>query len=205
MSDYESDSAYSVAQAMGKSEGAKNYVKFYREWVRNNFRSKQEGREVGEDRDFILIVSPGQPKTEVRREAKDADKATYAHEWEAYLAGKEHQQSGTPIELLPGLPRGMAQALKALYIYTIEQMAELPDVHLHKVGMGGGDLRRKAQEYITGGKGAILEMQTRMEAAEAQARAQIEALQAQVAELQEQLAEATKPKRGRKPKLAVAA
>jgi len=180
MLDPDSDSTFTQS---GKEP--RNYVKFYRQWVRNNFKSEQQGIEVGEHQDFIMIVSPGQSKTEVRRKASDADKHLYAQEFSAYEQGKEMQMSGTPIELLPGLAAGMADALKALYIYTIEQMAGLPDLSLQKIGMGGNEIRKRAKDYLAKGS------------------AETEDLRRQVAELKadlERLREAPPKPRGRKPK-----
>lgn len=181
MYDPDSDAAF-IATNDQKSA---NYVKFYRQWVRNNFLSEREGREVGEEHDFILVISPGQSKTEVRRKATEADRANYADEWSAYKSGKDHQMSGTPIEKLPGLANGMADALKALYIYTIEQMAGLPDLSLQKIGMGGNEIRKRAKDYLAKGS------------------AETEELRRQVAELQAEIArmrEAQPKPRGRKPK-----
>jgi len=156
--DIDSDSAFS-------SKEARNYVKFYRQWVRNNFKSKAEGVEVGEQQDFIIIICPGQPKSEVRRKATDADKVQYRHEWQAYSDGKEHQQSGTPIEVLPGLASGMADALKAVYIYTIEQMADLSDLSLQKVGMGGNDIRQRCKAYLSKNSVQVSELQAKLDEA----------------------------------------
>lgn len=143
----------------------RNYVKFYRQWVRNNFKSKEEGREVGEEQDFILIICPGQPKTEVRRKANDSDKMNYATEWMAYEQGKEQRQQGTPIEFLPGLASGRADALKAIYIYTIEQMAGLSDVAIQKVGMGGIKLREQAKAYLANGSAELAETKRQLQEA----------------------------------------
>lgn len=182
MFDPDSDSVFTAQQKEGR-----NYVKFYRQWVRNNFKSKEAGREIGDEQDYIIIVSPGQPKSEVRRKATDADKMAYGPEWSAYEQGKEMQISGTPIELLPGLAAGMADALKALYIYTIEQMAGLPDIALQRVGMGGNDIRKRAKEYISKGSAEVDELRRQLD----EANAAIRELRAQVE---------AKPARGRKPK-----
>lgn len=161
----------------------RNYCRFYPKWVRNNFRSEQEGVEVGDYFDYVMIVSPGQPKSEVHRKANDNDRREFPQEWAAYKEGKEQRISGTPIEVLPGLARGVADMLKSLYIYTIEQMANLPDSALHKVGMGGNELRQKCQSYI--GKNS----------------AEVTALKARVAELEAEIAILkAKKKPGRKPK-----
>lgn len=183
MFDPDSDSVFTAQQKEGR-----NYVKFYRQWVRNNFKSKEAGCEIGDEQDYIIIVSPGQPKSEVRRKATDADKMAYGPEWSAYEQGKEMQISGTPIELLPGLAAGMADALKALYIYTIEQMAGLPDIALQRVGMGGNDIRRRAKDYLSKGSAETAELRARV----AELEAEIAALRA--------AAPTAKP-RARKPKI----
>lgn len=185
MFDPDSDSAFTQQGKEGR-----NYVKFYRQWVRNNFKSKEQGIEVGEEQDFIIIICPGQPKTEVRRKASEQDKMQYSQEWSAYQQGKENQISGTPIELLPGLANGMADALKAIYVYTIEQMAGLPDLSLQKVGMGGSEIREKARAYLSKTSGEVTAL-----------RQQLADMQAQMAAMQAKMMEAPAPKpRGRKPK-----
>jgi hypothetical protein len=127
---------------------SKNYVKFYPKWVRNNFKSKEEGAEVGEYRDYIIIVSPGQPNSQVDRPVQEKDKNEYRSEWLAFQDGREQRISGTPIELLPGLPKERADSLKSLYIYTIEQVSELSEAAMFKVGMGAAELKNKAQAYL---------------------------------------------------------
>lgn len=133
---------------------SKNYGAFYREWIRNNFKSKAEGREVGEYHDFILIISPGQTKTEVRTKVTEEHKKEFPEQWKAYQEGKEQISTGTPIEMLPGLERNRALSLKAMYIMTIEQMAQCSDIGLQKVGMGSRELKDRAIKYLEGTKGA---------------------------------------------------
>lgn len=176
--DVDSDSSFSA-----NSREARNYVKFYRHWIRNNFKSNEQGIEVGENQDFVIIICPGQPKSEVRRKATDADKSQYRQEWQMYSEGKEHQQVGTPIELLPGLTSGMADALKAIYIYTIEQMAELSDLSLQKVGIGGNDIRQKCKAYLSKNSTEVTAL-----------KAQLEEALAAIAKLQEGQKAQQKPK-----------
>lgn len=184
-----------------KQGEARNHVCFYKKWVRNNFKSQQEGREIGEEQDYILIFSPGQAKTEVRRKATDADKEFYFGEWSAYEAGKVSQVQGTPIEMLPGLPNGMADMLKSLYICTIEQMAGLADIALQKIGMGGNDLREKARAYLNGQTREAAALKEQLEAANIKIKT-LEtanaALQARVTEL-EATAKPSAPKPAKKP------
>lgn len=188
MLDPDNDSTFTQA-----GREPRNYIKFYRQWVRNNFKSQEQGIEVGEHQDFILIVSPGQTKTEVRRKATPADKHQYAQEFAAYEQGKEMQMAGTPIELLPGLAAGMADALKAQYVYTIEQMAAASDMALQKIGMGAADIRKRAQDYLAGGSAELAALREKL----AQAQERIAALEA--GQNQAQAAPAKRPY-SRKPK-----
>ena len=174
---------------------AKNYVKFYRQWVKNKFKSEQEGREVGETQDFILIISPGMDKTEVRRRVNEADKMQYPQEWFAFQQGKENQVSGTPIELLPGIGEGVADMLKAIYIYTIEQLAGLGDLQLQRVGMGGNELRSKAKAYLSKSSAEVVSVKEQLEALKDQLKKQSEELE----QLRNEKANRKKP--GPKPKV----
>lgn len=144
--DVEADSTFT--SQLTSTSVPRNYVKFYPKWVRNNFRSEQTGTEVGENRDFVMIISPGQPKSEVHRPVQDKDKQEYRAEWQAYQEGREQRINGTPVELLPGLPQERADSLKAIYIHTIEQLASLSEPAMQKVGMGAVDLMNKAKGFL---------------------------------------------------------
>lgn len=175
--DVESDSvAVSSHQAT-----ARNYVKFYPKWVRNNFLSKQEGKEVGDHRDYLMIICPGQPKSEVHREVRDSDKREYRTEWEAYKEGKEQRISGTPVELLPGLDKARADSLKSIYIYTIEQLADVTESAKHAMGMGANDLVNRAKAYLSKNSAEVAQLRQELadkDKALAQLSARLAALEA---------------------------
>ena len=174
--DVESDS---VALASHQAT-ARNYVKFYPKWVRNNFLSKQNGKEEGEYRDFVMIICPGQPKSEVHREVKDQDKREYPNEWAAYKEGKEQRLSGTPVELLPGLDKGRADSLKAIYVYTIEQLAEASEPAKRMIGMGANELVQRAQAYLQKNSAEVTALRqelTKKDQVLAELKARLEALE----------------------------
>ena len=190
--DPDADSSFSA------NPTARNYVKFYKEWVRNNFQSKAQGTEVGEYRDFVLIISPGMSKSETRRQVQDRDIKEYASEWAAYLQGKEQLQSGIPIEKLPNVAQGMLALCKSHYIYTIEALATLSDIGKQKLGMGSNDLVRQAQQYLAGTSKESLAAKQRVTELEGQVAEMLLAN----AELKARLdaLESAKPRRGRPPK-----
>lgn len=181
--DVESDA---VAVASHQSS-ARNYVKFYPKWVRSNFLSEQEGREVGAYQDFVMIICPGQPKSEVHREVQDKDRAEYRSEWEAYKAGKEQRLTGTPIELLPGMDQARADSLKAIYIHTIEQLAQASEPAKQAIGMGANELVQRAAGYLQKNSAEVANL-----------KAENASLKAQLAALSERLSAPRKPGRPRK-------
>ena len=95
--------------------------------------------------------------------------------------------------MLPGLANGMADALKSVYIYTIEQMAELSDLSLQKVGMGGNEIRQRCKAYLSKNSVQVSELQAKLD----------EALAA-IAKLQ-QGPEKVRQKPGPKPRLKMVA
>jgi len=163
-----------------------NYARFHRVWKRNNFKSQAEGTEVGEWRDYVIIISPGQSKTEVDREVKEADKRDYREQWEAYKANKEQIDGGTPLTLLPGMDERRAASFKVLYCMTIEQLANLSDDAMQQCGMGAAEWRERARKFVSGNKAKD---------------AELEEAKRQIAELRERLAALENtPKRGRQKK-----
>jgi hypothetical protein len=190
--DPDSDSSFSATPA------ARNYVKFYKEWIRNNFQSKAQGTEVGEYRDFVLIISPGMSKSETRRQVQDRDIKEYGAEWVAYLEGKEQLQNGIPIERLPNVAQGMLALCKSHYILTIEALAGLSDLGKQKLGMGSNDLVRQAQQYLAGTSKESIAAKQRAAELEGQVAEMLRVnaeLQARIEAL-----ESVKPRRGRPPK-----
>lgn len=173
---------------------SRNYARFYTKWKRNNFLSEKEGTEVGENRDYVMIICPGQPKTEVHREASDLDKKTHPQEWNDYKEGREQRIAGTPIEVLPGLPQGQSDALKAMHIHTIEQMANLSDMAMQKVGMGANELRMRCKAYTDKNSTEVVMLKQQL----AEKDSQIAALSARM-DAMEKPFERKKP--GPKPKL----
>lgn len=158
----------------------KNYVKFYKDKKRMNKLSDEAGRDIYEDRDFVLILTPGQNKTEVRREATDLDKKNYPSQWQQYCQNKEQMMIGTPLDMVPGIGPSRLAALKMVNIFTAEQMAELPEVRFHDVGMDARKLQQTCKAFIDKQNPEILALRAENQALAtqlAELKAMVEALQ----------------------------
>lgn len=125
------------------------YATFYTDAILMGYKSEIAGKPVYEDVPFIKIIIPGDKNNIIDRKAKDADKIKYKAAWEAYQRAEENNGiNGTPIEKWSQISKSQIKEAKYYEVHTIEHMAGLTDAHIQKLGMGFGDLRRKAKAYL---------------------------------------------------------
>lgn len=161
----------------------KLHVKFYTRPVMNPSKSSEAKRAIFDEEDYIIIYTPGSQLTvidsPIRRTFYEQRFAKRYSEWKA---GRTAMDSGTPLEHFPFLFNkvGLTAELKALNIYTVEQLAAIPDISAQRI-MGGYDLRAKAAEWITKSKAEGEDAEKAL-------------LKEQLATLQAQMAELMKPK-----------
>lgn len=185
MNDVESDAGFMATH----SKPGHNYAKFYWHPVRMNKKSEEAGRDIYEDRIYILIYAPGS-KSDCRRPMQEKDKREYPQAWADFQNGeKEPTVVGTPIEYL-GISPARAKELRAVNIHTIEQMANCADTAKVNVGMDFVSLKNRAQAFVNKNSPEVMELRA---TAERQAR-QI----AELTEKLEQLSAAKKPGRPRR-------
>lgn len=176
--DPESDSSFMATH----EKKQQNYAKFYIEPVKNNNKSREAGRDVFEDKVFVLILCPGQTKSETRRPMQEIDKREYPQAWADFQNGnKEPTVSGTPIEYL-GISPSRAKELRSAHIYTVEQMADCADTASRVVGMDFHTLKNRASALIS------------------KTSPEVTDLRRQVAELTEKLNALTAPKKPGRPR-----
>jgi|SRR5690625_1652835 len=123
-------------------------VRFYPEAVQNKVASDEAGRPIFEDKDFIHIVVPGDPSNTIQRPIRAADKSRFPNTWNAYAAGKEASETGTPVEHWHLLTKAQAMELKAVNINTVESLVEVSDANLQRLGPGYKKLQAKARDYL---------------------------------------------------------
>ena len=166
------------------------HARFFLYPVYQKFKSEQEGRNIYIDKEYIEIFIPGDKTTVNRREATQEDKVRFEKQYKAFKDGQHQATEGTPLEEWPLLKPSQILPMKAMHIYTVEQLAELNDVSLQRIGPGTRDLKQKATEWL--GKNKKSE---ELEAALRLRDAQISQLKQQLTELQARMdAPQTPPK-----------
>ena len=69
-------------------------------------------------------------------------------QYRQYKERRTQTKSGTPLSEVPFLTAGRQAELRALNVYTLEQLAGIDGQELKNLGPGGRDLKNRAQEYI---------------------------------------------------------
>ena len=127
-------------------------VSFYDREVQNQFKSEQEGRPIFEMKCYIRKVPPGDKLVEIDRKASKQDFLRFPQEYEMYMKRQTTPVNGTPLEAWAQITRAQVAEYKALNIFTVEQLAELPDGYGHKI-MGFQGWKQKAQSFLMAAKG----------------------------------------------------
>lgn len=129
-------------------------VEFFTEPAQNNAKSDVAGHPVYDEVEKIRIVQPGNKNTEVVERVKDIHRQRWPQQYAQFRAGLEQVADGYPIEEWPPINRALAMTLRAVQIRTVEQLAAVSDGDLGALGMGGRELRTKAQAYLQSAKDA---------------------------------------------------
>lgn len=114
-------------------------VTFSKEPVHMTAKSELAGKPVYEDRDYITIVSPG-GKSDMKRPVKleddergPSDSHRFPHAWAKFQNENHQSQDGLPLEHWAPLGKAHVLAFKGAQIWTVEQLANLPDTVLQNV------------------------------------------------------------------------
>ena len=169
----------------------KLFVVFFMHPRRDEAKSVEEGRPMFKDEEYVRIMVPGD-KDSIVIPARDMDKQRFHKQYAAFTSGEGEFHEGTPLKAWPMVTRGQVEELKYFGVHTVEQLADLADVHVQKF-MAVGVLKQQAQAYIQAAKEAAPLVQ--LNAAIDQKDAEIGALTQAVDELKEIVESLQKPKK----------
>lgn len=156
------------------------FVQFFAQAVHLEWQSKQDGRPIYEQRDFVRVIQPGE-RDKMEREVREDDKHRWPRQWAAYQAQQQQVPDGTPIEVLfPGAPHEVAM-LKALHVHTVEMLASMSEAGIGRLGLGGRTKVDRAKKFLDAA--ASMAGANKLQAELEQAQAEIGALKAQMEQL----------------------
>lgn len=141
-----------------------------------------------EDRLLFVKLIPGGDRAEtwVKDSKVDEFKKRYPNEWRRYESAQKGQVEGTDLAGWGAVTEGQRRTFQGMNVFSVEQVANLPDGVLQRFGIGGLELRKKAIEHIEEQKASKHNAVLRNEVTD---------LRAQIAELQKKFGtqEETKP------------
>ena len=157
------------------------FVKFYMGMTVDHEASKQAGRLIARDEEYVRIQIPGDKNNINDRPASEHDKRRFYKQYERFKAGMkdEEQIVGTRLRDWPSASRGQVAELEYLGVKTVEQLSELRDDVVSRMP-GTRDLKEIAKAWLGRAKST---------AEAAQAIAKEKALQMRIEELQEAIKE----------------
>lgn len=152
---------------MGPGWDDKLHVKFFMRPRIDIEASTKENRPIYKDVPFIEIMVPGDKNNIALAEVWDQHIRRFPRHWEQFQAGLKDQVVGTPLKVAPFLTEAHIEELAYFKIRTIEQLADMQDVHM--TFMGAREMQQAAKKFLERSKGADA-MLARIEALEAENR-----------------------------------
>lgn len=124
--------------------------------IENKQKSLREGRKIYDSVIHITIRNPGSRDTFVIpwNDLDSNSKERYTPQYERFLTKKEQTIEGTPLETAPFLSAQQVLELKAVSVYTIEQLANLSMTGQQKLQFAAVFVS-KAKNYLEAAKGTV--------------------------------------------------
>jgi hypothetical protein len=146
---------------------------FRQEGRKNELKSKEAGRPIYDDVEICEIRLPGSrdmkafpahafshwdgdPLTGGQVEVTYAER--FRHQYRQFKEKATQTKTGTPLELVPFLTEARRAELRALNVYTAEQLAGIDGQELKNLGPGGRDLKNRAEAYIAEAKTLVADI-----------------------------------------------
>ena len=105
----------------------KLYVEFFRKPVLQPGKSRDAGRAVYEEVDYVRIHVPGDKSSVIERPVSQQDVYRFQDRYNKWKAGQEEAVTGTPLSALPGMTPSKVEEYKFFKLVTVEQLAEAND------------------------------------------------------------------------------
>lgn len=134
-----------------RSEGAPVagvYPRFFLDEVQDVVASEQAGRAIFKSEERVEIIMPGNAQTRFVARVNREYTERWPKEYAAFKEGIEISPDGTPLEEWPVLKRSQVMELKYLGFKTVEQVSQMNDQVIQRIGMGGRNLKNLAIAFL---------------------------------------------------------
>lgn len=178
------------------------YVKFLREAVDDPIETRRQGHYVSKDVDMAHIT-PAYSKDVLKMEVHDWFEnlkveerngripqewvEQYHKKYEAFQKGQELPIDGVPIRGWGMISPALQETLIRMNVMTVEDLSQMNDEGMRRVGMGGVDLKNKAKAWLQQikDKGPLTQEVAELKRENETLKATVEGLQASVESLKQ--------------------
>jgi hypothetical protein len=158
---------------------------FYFEPIKNPAKSAEEGRPIFDQVECVKLFVAGDQFNQITSPVDERVRERFPVQYAAWRDKKEAMHiAGTPIRQWPLLQPNQIAEFEALKIFSVEALAQVPDVSLMK-SQGLREWRDKAKAWLETNKDASAAVKYAEE--NARLKDDLETLKKQVAELSDQI------------------
>lgn len=203
-----------IAGDLTERTGKPAYIQFHTQAKHLIAESKAQGRYVARDVDMVTVRQIGatdsvvfkveqwlaQNQVDVQGGRLDPGHAAkYEESYRRWKAGQEMPVDGTPIRTWPVISPSQVEVLLRAGIRTVEDLSDLNDEGLRKIGMGAVEMKQKAKAWMAASqdKGKLTQDMATLQKTNEQLHNMVTTLTAKVEAMQQELKAEKKPK-GRK-------
>lgn len=122
-------------------------VRFFWFEKENEARSKEEGRPIYDQVEMIEILTPG-CKDRLHRLVNDIDKMRFREKYKSFKEISNNTIEGTPLAQFPFISVADRRELEYFNVYTGEQLINMPDGNIDRLGVNGRDLIKKVTAFM---------------------------------------------------------
>lgn len=146
----ESDFSHQIAKLTGGVVRDPTIPRFHVQVVPMDYKSKQAGRPIYEEQEFVEIIVPGNRRSTACEPVNESHKARWPEIYAAFKDGREAPTTGTALAVWPNslLNRARVEELAYFHIRTVEDLAAVSDANLANLGMGAREIRAAAQKFL---------------------------------------------------------
>lgn len=98
--------------------------------------------------EYLELLIPGDSKSSPVHLVDDRLRERYSAHYKAFKENREMPTEGTPIEVWLGANDPRVHMLRSLHIRTVEHVSEMSDTTLAQIGIGGREMRSRAQAFL---------------------------------------------------------
>ena len=105
----------------------KLYIEFTRKPRLHPGKSREAGRAIYEEIDYLRIHVPGDKSSVIERPVNELDVQRFTDRYNKWKAGQAEAVVGTPLSALPGMTQAKVEEYKYFKLLTVEQLSEAND------------------------------------------------------------------------------